>query len=182
MTIQQKIEENAKRGLFSVLQHNTTKMYQMVSPIKTKNGFYNTSADEITIENCPATLGEYVLDNPQDNVYYTYIKSLSFQDIVPIEPYKVGDRVDISDAIEKWKGYYKMSSSAKETVYHKGLKIRSVELTAKGLFYEVYTKDESDYWYFRHEWLTPHFVEETPTVEQEAIELLKKHGYKITKE
>lgn len=98
----------------------------------------------------------------------------------PPTRYKKGDLVDILPIAKEAPGFEERIKEAKEMVGQKGLEIQFC-YSGGGRYY-VYTKDKSDSWVFPYWCLAPHFKEESDDKMEEAMELLKKNGYKVIKE
>lgn len=96
---------------------------------------------------------------------------------IPTEQFKVGDKVLVSeDAKELCEAVEINNSGEIKSMSGKVCEIKDIS----GSDYEVYTPEKDDWYYFPHSVLS-YPIETEDTAAQEAIALLEKNGYVISK-
>lgn len=78
---------------------------------------------------------------------------------------KVGDFVDIDPIAKECGDYYKWCIEAQAMIGQKGSEIKCTRTSLGDFGYDVYTKDKSNYYYFPHWCVTPHFQDVEETIE-----------------
>jgi len=158
-----------KTKLVAIRNKNGWTVFNYVSP----NGDIRGSFWWSDIEDCYVSLGiNHFSEKELNKIDIQEIK------IIPIKPrvLKVGQKVNILDCsiigdYEGWEDEHKELKSGE---------IESVCDNSGGVYYGIYNKDKSDWWFFPAYVITPIEIEEDATTQ--AIEMLKSKGFKIIKE
>lgn len=156
--------------------------YAIIKGMNPDGALYGTSLAK-TIEECKKD-GIFVTNWLIQEIQECFTNEYEIVTEPPIL-YKAGDLVDILPIakevlyfVEDWGDG--TQERAQEMVGQKGVEIKFYH--SDGGLYEVYTKDKSHCYIFPHWCLAPHFQEEPDDKMEEAMELLKKNGYKVIKE
>ena len=160
MTLYETIDLYCRKGLYPMVTNG--EKFCIVSPHKDPDGYWRDSAEHNNSEDtCSKRIGDCngyskeEWDGQEE-------KGWKFHSVheTPVEHYEVGDKVDTLESVKNHPNYKKWDESKQKMVGQKGLKIREVFDNFQGLHYELWNKDKTDHWYFRHEWLVPHIETE----------------------
>jgi len=138
------------------------------------NGDLRRSSYYFDLEGCINTLGIIASPEEEINKYEKEEEKLTDYYQPKIKQYEVGQLVDILESARDIGNFEDWDNKAKEMVGQKGLKIQNVYHNASVFYYEIETKDGSDWYFFSHNCLAPHFGEEKkPELTSEQKEYFK---------
>lgn len=166
MTITEKIMNNCKKGLITIVKNNNEDyMYMAFSNHKDCNGNYRVSCCYGTIKEAKQCIGEGGGYSEEDIEKIAKKYNWEIVEVFreEVEPFKVGDKVKILPSIENasdWEDYKKYYPNMEGRIW-------KVLDNMNGLCYGVYQEDGVDYWTIDHKYLAPLYEE----VEEEVIEI-----------
>ena len=187
MTMGEKIINNCKKGLITIIQDDTEN-YMAFSNHKDYDGNYRTSSWVETIEEAKRCIGE--TDGYSEKEIEEHSEEYNWKIVEvyreEVEPFKVGDKVRILPSIENTKDWTNKSiygSDSRRYFIDMIGEIVDVHNSESGLYYNVANNGEPRLYkaFIGHEYLAPLVEEEEDNVVLEAIKLLEEKGYKIVK-
>jgi len=173
-----KIINYLQHGYFVVLQNENDK-FQVIASFKDSNENYRRSGWWYNLEDAKNYIGTF--SGYTEKEIKEYSKNWTIVETFYFEPekwFKAGDKVRIRENAEEIieridAGYWNNDISE---MVGKVCEIKDKYLN----YYKMYNEDKSFYWFFPPQALEPVLEEEEDKM-QEAMDLLKENGYKITK-
>ena len=161
MTITEKIMNNCKKGLITIVENNNEDyMYMSFSNHKDCNGNYRVSCCYGTIKEAKQCIGEGGGYSEEDIEKIAKKYNWKIVEVYreEVEPFNVGDKVRILPSIQNtgdWESYKEHFPDMKGEII-------SVFNNIRGLSYSVFQENEEDYWHWRigHKYLAPLYEEE----------------------